>query len=115
MSELFGLILLQDAAQSGPSGLLSFAPFAVVIAVFYFLVIRPQSRERKRVEEETRSMLESLKNGDKIVTSSGILGTIMAVRDDTVQLRISDGVKIDILRSAIARKQSDPSQAEAKT
>ena len=118
MPELFGLILLfEDTAQPGPgSGLISFAPFLIIIVVFYFLVIRPQNKERKRVEQETKEMLAALKNGDKIVTTSGILGTVMAVRDDTVQLRIADGVKIDILRSSIARKQGEPAQAsEAKS
>src|SRR4051812_30420433 len=116
MPDQFGPILLfQESAQSGPmGGLLSFAPIIVVVLVFYFLVLRPQSQERKRVEQETQEMLAALKNGDKVVTTSGILGTVMQVRDDVVQLRISDGVKIDILRSAIARKQTDASASEAK-
>jgi preprotein translocase subunit YajC len=115
MPDLFGLILLQEPAPSGGgSGFFALVPYLVIFAIFYFLLIRPGQKERKRVEEETKAMIESLKNGDKVVTTSGIYGTILSVRDETVQLRIADGVKIDILRSAIARKQDEAAPAEAK-
>src|SRR5688500_12658327 len=82
MPELLGLFLLQDSGQAGPAGLIgSFIPLLLVFVVFYFLLIRPQQRERQRVERETQEMLASLKQGDKVVTSGGILGTIVAVRD----------------------------------
>ena len=115
MPELLGFTLLQDSGQAGPSGFLAYVPLLAVFAVVYFLLIRPQSRERQRIERETQEMLASLKQGDKVVTNGGILGTIVAVREDTVQLRVADAVKIDVLRAAIARKQAESGQAsEAK-
>jgi preprotein translocase subunit YajC len=114
MPELFGLIL-QDTAQSGGAGgFLSIVPYLLIPIIFYFLLFRPQQKERQRVEQETKALHESLKTGDKVVTTSGILGTVLAVRDETVQLRIADGVKIDILRTAVARKQAEAAVPEAK-
>lgn len=107
MSQLIAVLALQNAGQSS-SGLLSFLPFIAIFLVMYFVLIRPQMKERKRVEEETRTFRESLKSGDKVVTSGGILGVITSVRDDTVQLRIADAVKIDVLRSAVASRQAEP-------
>jgi preprotein translocase subunit YajC len=80
----------------------------------YFLLIRPQQKERKRIEEETRQFRESLKNGDKIITTGGIYGVVTSVRDETVQVRIADAVKIEILRSAIASRQPEPGGSETK-
>jgi preprotein translocase subunit YajC len=115
MPELLGFSLFQDSGQAGPSGFLAYVPLLAVFAVVYFLLIRPQSRERQRIERETQEMLASLKQGDKVITNGGIFGTIVAVRDDSVQLRVADAVKIDVLRTAIARKQAESGQAsEAK-
>jgi preprotein translocase subunit YajC len=114
MPELFGLILQDPAQSGGAGGFLSLVPWLLIFVVFYFLFIRPQQKERQRVEQETKTLLDSLKNGDKVVTTSGIYGTILSVRDDTVQLRIADGVKIDILRTAVARRQPDAAAPEAK-
>jgi preprotein translocase subunit YajC len=117
MPDLFGFMLLQEPAPSGSGGgFISLVPYLLIPVIFYFLLFRPQQKERQRVEQETKALHESLKTGDKVVTTSGILGTILAVRDDTVQLRIADGVKIDILRTSIARKQAEaaaPSEAKA--
>ena len=114
MPEIYGLIL-QDTAQSGGAGgFLSLVPYLLIPVIFYFLLFRPQQKERQRVEQETKALHESLKSGDKVVTTSGIYGTVMSVRDETIQLRIADGVKIDILRSAVARKQPEAVTPEAK-
>jgi preprotein translocase subunit YajC len=113
MSELFAFAALQDGGQSG-GGLLSFLPFIAIFAVFYFVLIRPQQKERKRVEEETRTFRDSLKNGDKVITTGGIYGVVTAVRDETVQLRVADAVKVEILRSAIVSRQPEPAGSENK-
>ena len=113
MPELFGLLLLQEAGPSGAGSIIgSVLPIVLVFLVFYFLIIRPQQKERQRVEKETQEMLGSLKTGDKVVTSGGILGTIVSVRDDTVQLRVADAVKIDVLKSAIARRTGDAARPQ---
>jgi preprotein translocase subunit YajC len=78
-------------------GVMSFLPFILIIAVFYFLIIRPQNKKQK----DTKKMLEALKKGDKVVTIGGIHGSISTVRESTVVLRVDDNVKIEFSRSAI--------------
>jgi preprotein translocase subunit YajC len=103
---LFTLPLLLGAPQGAeggppPSGmeqLISFAPFILIIAIFYFLIIRPQNKKQK----ETQKMLSELKKGDKIVTIGGIHGTIASVKDNSLLLRVDDNVKIEIGRNAVA-------------
>jgi preprotein translocase subunit YajC len=71
----------------------------VIFGVFYLIVLRPMRKK----QQETETMLGSLKNGDRIVTSGGIYGTVVGVGDDLVQLRIADHVKIQVAKSAIAQ------------
>jgi preprotein translocase subunit YajC len=85
-----------EAGAGNP--LMSFLPFLLIIAIFYFLIIRPQSKKRK----ETEKMLGALKKGDRVVTIGGIHGTIQSVRDTTVILKVDDNVKLEFLRSAIS-------------
>ncbi|MCL2214798.1 MAG: preprotein translocase subunit YajC [Treponema sp.] len=87
-----------NAAVSGGSLIGSFLPFIAIIAIFYFLIIRPQSKKRK----ETEKMLSSLKKGDRIVTIGGLYGTIQSVKDTTVIVRVDDNIKLEFLRSAIS-------------
>src|SRR5260370_29735046 len=70
----------------------------IVMGIFYVMLIVPQQRQRKK----TQAMLAAVKNGDKVVTTSGIYGTINGLDGDTVILKIADQVKIRIARSAIA-------------
>jgi preprotein translocase subunit YajC len=87
-------------APAGPlGGIVSFAPFILIIAIFYFLIIRPQNKKQK----ETQKMLGALKKGDKIVTVGGAHGTISTVRESTVIVRVDDNTKIEFSRSAIAQ------------
>jgi preprotein translocase subunit YajC len=72
-------------------------PMVIVFAIFYLLLIRPQQKEKRKLQE----VLDSLKPGDKIVTTGGILGTVHSLSDQTVQLKLADNVKITVLRSAI--------------
>lgn len=80
----------------------------VVMVIFYVMLILPQQRQRKK----TQAMLEALKSGDKVVTTSGIHGTINGIDGETVILKIADtgssAVKIRISRSAIAGVEADP-------
>jgi preprotein translocase subunit YajC len=83
----------------------------IIFSIFYFIVFRPM-RKRQR---ETEQMLGALKNGDRVVTNGGIYGTVAGVSDDIVQLRISDHVKIQIAKSAIARLASEPVKQDKKS
>lgn len=87
-----------------PTGFASFLPFLLIIVVFYFLLIRPQQNRQKKWQH----MLGNLKTGDRITTSGGIRGTILAIKDDTIQLRIPpDNLRIEVVKSAIASVTQD--------
>ena len=73
-------------------------PIAVIVGIFYFLVIAPANKQRRK----TQQMLDGLKKGDRVVTTGGIHGSIQGIENDVVYLKIADNVKIKILRSAIA-------------
>jgi preprotein translocase subunit YajC len=84
---------------STTSGLISMLPMIIIIVAFmYLLVIRPQN---KRVKTH-RALMESLKVGDEIITSSGIFGKISKINDDSIVLEIANGVEIKIQRAAIS-------------
>ena len=99
------LLLAADPGSTGALTQLLFF-FAPLFAIWYFLVLRPQSQQRKKLQQ----LLGSLKSGDRVVTSGGIYGTIVGMDGETVQLRIADQVKIKITRSSIADVQSDTPQ-----
>jgi preprotein translocase subunit YajC len=77
----------------------------IVMGIFYVMLILPQQRQRKK----TQAMLAALKNGDKVVTTSGIYGTVNGIDGETVILKIADQVKIRIARSAIATVEAEES------
>lgn len=98
----------------GGGGLVGLLPFILIFVIFYFLLIRPQQKKQRLAQQERDAMLKALKPGDKIVTTGGIYGTIVAVRekDDTVQLRIAQSVSVEAERSAIARLQPSDKEVE---
>ena len=104
-------VLLQAPA---PPGIAQFLPFILIFVIFYFLLIRPQQKKQRLAQQERADLLKSLKAGDKVVTTGGIYGTIVAVRekDDTVQLRIAQSVSVEAERSAIARFQESDKEVE---
>lgn len=83
--------------------------FAAVFVGMYFLVIRPQRKEEKRKKE----LLSKLGKGDRVVTSSGMIGTVQTVKDETVIVNVGDNTRIEFLRSAIAdiRGNTEPRPA----
>src|SRR6202171_154532 len=87
----------------GAAGLSSFLfPLLLMFGIMYFLVIMPQQRQRKKMQE----MLGALKNGDKVITNGGIYGTISGIDGDTIILKIAEQVKIRIARSAIVQVEA---------
>lgn len=80
-----------------------FLPFVLLGLIFYFLLIAPARKKQKQTSE----MLANLKNGDKVVTTGGIHGKIVGVTDQIIQLRVADGVKIEVSKSAVAGKLPD--------
>jgi preprotein translocase subunit YajC len=102
---LFVLPLLLGGFGGGSGGeggslgsIMTFAPFVLIIAIFYFLIIRPQNKKQK----ETQRMLEALKKGDKIVTIGGIHGVIQSVKESSVIVKVDEATKIEFSRSAIS-------------
>ena len=91
------------AQGSGASAFMQFAPILLIMVIFYFLLIMPAQRRQKKTQE----MLSALKNGDKVVTTGGLFGTIVGLEGDSVQLRIADQVKVKVLRSAVAGLQPE--------
>ena len=72
--------------------------FGLIIVIFYFMIIRPQSKRQK----DRQKMLEAMKKGDKVVTSGGIHGKIIAMEDKTVLVEIADNVKVKVEKSAVS-------------
>jgi preprotein translocase subunit YajC len=107
-------IAQQAPASGGGSPLMQFAPMLLIIGVMYMLVLRPQMKKQK----ETQKMLSELKKGDDVVTTGGIIGRISGIKDDEVTLSIQEGVRMRILRSAIAGrhmpKTGEPPKTDAK-
>src|SRR5205085_6970766 len=91
------IALLQSAGNSAATMFVQVLPILAIGLVFYFLVIAPANKQRRKTE----SMLSSLKKGDRVLTSGGIYGTIQGVEAEVVYLKIADNVKIKLARSAI--------------
>jgi preprotein translocase subunit YajC len=87
----------QEAPAAG-GGLLSFLPLIVIFVVFYFLLIRPQTKRAK----EHRQLVEKLAVGDEVVTNGGILGKVTHVGDSFVTVELADNVKIKLQKHAVA-------------
>ena len=83
---------------SGGPGWMSIAPLIFIFAIFYFLMIMPQQRKQKKWQ----AMLGELKTGDKVVTSGGMKGTVVALKDDALHLRVPpDNLRIEVTRASI--------------
>ena len=90
------ILLLQTSASTGAL-IAQVLPILAIGLVFYFIVIAPANKQRKK----TQDMLGSLKKGDRVVTSGGIYGTIQGVEAEVVYLKIAENVKVKVSRSAI--------------
>jgi len=86
-----------QGSESNP--VMAFMPLILMVGIFYFLLIRPQQKKEKQRLE----MIRSLKKGDRIVTSGGILGTVLGVKEDVVVIKVGDeDTKLEILKSAVS-------------
>ena len=102
---MINYLLMAQPAQGGaqPNPLLSFLPFILIIVVFYFFMIRPQMKRQK----EVAAFRNSLQKGDKVVTTGGIYGKIVEIKDNYILLQIDDNVKIRVDKNAIVKDSSD--------
>src|SRR6476660_7447689 len=97
---MFDFTAMSGAAQ-GAGGLLQFLPFALILGIFYFMILLPMKRRQKKIQE----FQDSLKVGDKVVTTSGIYGQITRLNEKSVQVQIADKVRIEVARSAVGGYQ----------
>jgi preprotein translocase subunit YajC len=97
---LINTVLFQQQTQA-PGGIISFLPLLLILGIFYLIVFLPARRRQKKVQ----MMIDNLKAGDKVITSGGIYGTIVGFKDDRIQLRVAENVKIELSRSAITALQ----------
>jgi preprotein translocase subunit YajC len=106
------LLGIAQQGGGGSSGLVQFLPMVAIVGVMYFIVLRPQMRKQK----ETQRMLSELKKGDDVVTTGGIVGRISGVKDDEITLQVQEGVRLRVLRSAIAgrHKPGDATKGDVK-
>ncbi|MDA3810176.1 MAG: preprotein translocase subunit YajC [Spirochaetaceae bacterium] len=102
MNLLLNLPLIQ--AAGGIAGMSTpIVTFALVIGIFYFLIIRPQNKKQK----QTKAMIESVEKGDKVTTIGGIRGTVDSVKDGIVSIRVYNDVKLDFNKSALSEVVKD--------
>lgn len=93
---VYTLILLQTPAASNP--IIGFLPLILIIGIFYLLVFMPMQRQKK----QTQAMLKNLQNGQTVVTSGGIVGTIVTIGDDTLIIRVKpDNIKLQVNRGSV--------------
>ncbi|SDL40304.1 preprotein translocase subunit YajC [Halarsenatibacter silvermanii] len=89
--------------------LVSLLPWVLIFGVFWFFLIRPQKKQQKQHQQ----MLQDLQVGDKVVTAGGIKGKIIKIRDESVRLRISTDVDIDLMKNSISRLEEEEAEDKA--
>ena len=114
--EYLNLALLMGApagagGTSSPGSMTtSLVTFALVIGIFYFLIIRPQNKKQKN----TQAMINAMKKGDKVVTIGGIRGTVQSVKADTVIVKVDENTKLELNKTAVSAVLNATADAEKK-
>lgn len=97
------LLMAQPAPGADANPIMTFLPLVLIIVVFYFFMIRPQMKRQK----ELATFRNSIAKGDKVVTTGGIYGKVIELKDTTVLLQVDDNVKIRVDKAAIVKDMSD--------
>jgi preprotein translocase subunit YajC len=101
MSYPFVLHVLAMASSGQQPAWVSFVPFALILGIFYFLILLPMKRRQKKIQE----FQDALKVGDKVITTSGIYGVVTRLGDKSVQVQIAERVRVEVARHAVAGYQ----------
>ena len=109
MVDLAFAAMQSPSGQGGGSAMVQVAFFAAIFAIFYFLLIRPQQKQKK----DREAMLSTVKKGDRVVTTGGLHGTVVGLNEQTVTLKVADSVKLDFDRTALGRIVTAPGSKEA--
>jgi preprotein translocase subunit YajC len=96
-----GPVFAMGTPPDGSSPWLQFVPFAIVLAIFYFIILLPMKRKQQKVQQ----FLDHLKVNDRIVTTGGIYGQVTRLGEQTVQIQIADKVRIEVAKAAIGGYQ----------
>jgi preprotein translocase subunit YajC len=91
--------------------LVQLIPFALVLAIFYFIILLPMKKRQKKVQE----FLQGLKVGDRVITSGGIYGTITKISEGSLQLQVAQNVRLEVARTAIVGYQGQPPVVDAQS
>jgi len=99
-----------QAATTGGSLFELFFPLILVFAIIYFMILRPQQKRQK----EHAQMIEALRRGDRVVTQGGIIGKVSKVHDDELEIEISDGVRVHVIKNMVVsvNSKSEPAKSE---
>jgi preprotein translocase subunit YajC len=104
-----GSFFAMASAADGGSPWLQLVPFALVLGIFYFIILLPMRKKQQKVQQ----FLEGLKVGDKVVTTGGIYGQVTRLGGESVQLQIADKVRIEISKAAVGGYQGQPPVQDA--
>ena len=96
-----GSVFAMGAAPEGGSAWLQLVPFVLVLAIFYFIILLPMKRKQQKVQE----FLDSLKVGDRVITTGGIHGQVTRLGEQTLQLQVADKVRLEVSKAAIGGYQ----------
>jgi len=99
----------QAATGGAAGGLLGFVPILLIFVIMYFLMIRPQQKKVK----EHKAMVEALRRGDQVVTSGGMIGKVVKVADNEVEVELAPNVKVRVVKNTIAQVTSKTEPVEA--
>ena len=102
MSELVYILMMTPASED-QNPIMTFLPLILIILVFYFFMIRPQMKKQK----DLRSFRESVKKGDKVITTGGIYGKITDIKENVIVVDVGNNVRLKIDKSAILKDASD--------
>ena len=106
-----GSVFAMAATPDGGSPWLQLLPFALVLAIFYFIILLPMKRKQQKVQ----AFLDSLKVGDRVITTGGIYGQITRLGERSVQLQVADKVRVEVSRAAIGGYQGQEPVVAAET
>jgi len=103
-----GVLAMAAPPDQAVSPWIQLIPFALVLGIFYFVILLPMKRRQKKVQE----FLDGLKVGDRVVTTGGIFGSITRITDQSIQLQIAPNVRVDVSRAAIVGYQGQAPVAD---
>src|SRR5438067_10975000 len=105
------LVVAMGMMADGASPLLQLVPFALILGIFYFIILLPSKKKQQKVQE----FLDNLKVNDRVVMTNGIYGQITRLGEQSVQVQIADKVRIEVSRAAIGGYQGQPAVNESAT